>query len=330
MSRVLPLSKELLEQRSRVIEENFTIKGLPKGSVGFLISPPGTGKSYLSLAMAYSLALEQAPIPVRGNDEPLRVLYWPAEDKTDATLARISAHTEEQGDAFLLAVKNNVSLYEGDNPLFEYQHGQIVESSEAVKDLIEAAKGFDVLIIDTIREAAGPADEVENDLEIKIVSQKIAKEADVGLLLVHHPTKTVTRGAERLSSASGSGLSKTMANARLQLYLRPSESSKDKNPTLTFLKANFLSAVQAQDIKLTWSAASLLQTTEYNGVKPKQSEEMKIKRVSAPKKSKQNNAREELEPKVLDLTHEEQANQNTPADPDADAFFTSVNRNLNR
>lgn len=326
MSEVLKISKELIDERSVLINETFTIRGLPKGNVGFLISPPGSGKSYLSLALSYSLSLEPQPIPIRGSPNPLRVLYWPAEDKANATLARIGKHIEEQGDEFLQSIEERFSLYEEDNPLFEYKNGLLIENQSTISGLIDAAKDYDVLIIDTIREAAGPAHEVEHDFEIKCASQRIAKEADVSLLLVHHPTKSVTRGVEQLSSASGSGLSLTMANARLQLYLKPPANKKKDKPVLSFLKSNFLAGEEAEDISLNWSKASLLYADSFSGNIVGEVKKTKSKQASP--FQEQPERFNQKEPKVLNLNHEEIANQAVPDDPDAADFFSSLNEKL--
>ena len=156
--------------------------------------------------------------------------------------------------------------------------------------------------------------------------QTVAKEADVSILAVHHPNKNVARGIEKLSSVSGSGLSRTIANARLLLYLEPGKPGrdKDKGPTLKYLKANLLRGEERQDIPLEWTSYSLLKAHGAPLVVREHIPDLQDKVTHAV------DGKKEQEPKIIDLSAEEELNKDTPNDPDAEDFFSSVNKNLEK
>jgi RecA-family ATPase len=324
MSEVVKITKDAITNSKEKTVDNFTLKGLSKGKIGFILSPPDIGKSYLSLSIAYSLASEKPLLPVVESNRSFKTLYWPAEDGVELALQRVDGHTQVLGDEFLLMVEEMVGLFKADGALTERSGVNLVASQPMIDSLINAAKDFDVLIIDTLREAFGPADEVEDDYLIKTILQTVAKEADVSILAVHHPNKNVARGIEKLSSVSGSGLSRTIANARLLLYLEPGKPDKDKGPTLKYLKANLLRGEERQDIPLEWTSCSLLKAHGAPLVAREHIPGLEAKVTLAVDNKK------EQEPKIIDLSAEEELNKNTPNDPDAEDFFSSVNKNLEK
>jgi hypothetical protein len=118
-----------------------------------------------------------------------------------------------------------------------------------------------LLIIDTLREAAGNADEIEDDQVVKSIIQEIAVKGDIAVLVVHHLTKAVIRGTEKVTNVSGSGFSRTQANSRMHLYL---EKIQQKHPhesvlKLSHIKANYITkSERLQQFPLKWTDASLL------------------------------------------------------------------------
>ncbi|MDP2556840.1 hypothetical protein Q8W15_04845 [Photobacterium damselae subsp. piscicida] len=76
---VIALSEEDINESLANSNKEQILKGLFRGSVGFLIAPPDSGKSYLSLSIAYEMALPEYPlIGVRdGENKVLRTLIWP-------------------------------------------------------------------------------------------------------------------------------------------------------------------------------------------------------------------------------------------------------------
>jgi|GEM_PF-1541727 len=247
---------------------DFVIKGLPKGYLGLLIAPPDTGKSHLCLSIAYELSSGLNILGVRPDVErPIKTLYWPAEDGVHQAFKRISDHLNVLPKDVHHQIRDNVSIYQSSGPILSASRG--VSQSEAINarreldKLIEHAKEFDLVIIDTIREAIGTATEVEDDVRIKEVLKEIAQSANVAVLITHHPTKNVIRGLESVSTASGSGLSCTVAFARCHFYLETVKDKKNGSVRHSLLqpKANFLAHQDRINQPLTWGEGSLLRAT---------------------------------------------------------------------
>lgn len=236
--------KDYLSKNTR---DNILV-GLKRGSTGFLIAPPDTGKSYICLSIAYELALPAMPslIGVRANqNKPYRTLIWAPEDGVDGTCERISNHLASFSDSICKDLETNVSIYPNDDAF----------SDVTISCLMEEAKDYDLLIIDTLREAIGALDEVKDDAKIRIWLDKIAKGADVAILVVHHPTKEISRGQGIVNSVAGSGLSSTLSKSKLHLYAYIIKSRL----CIRHIKSNYVPVDEKiTDLELHWSPESIV------------------------------------------------------------------------
>ncbi|EHH1074780.1 AAA family ATPase [Vibrio parahaemolyticus] len=266
---VIALSEEDINESLANSNKEQILKGLFRGSVGFLIAPPDSGKSYLSLSIAYEMALPEYPlIGVRdGENKVLRTLIWPIEDSLPGTLPRIKAHLAEFSTSIKERLKSSIGIYKHSDPICSSGSSKHTkeweDASRALEKLIATAKEYDLVIIDTLRDAIGSADVVVDDYYIRIVLERIANEADVAVLVVHHPTKDVSRGKDIINSVSGSGLSSTLSKSKLHLYLDQLIDKKDgtvQETRLRHIKANYVPFDQQwrKPIRLHWSNNSLL------------------------------------------------------------------------
>ena len=251
------------------------LRGLAKGELGFILAAPDRGKGFLCLSIAYEASLGQPIVDVSNSDVGMQsVLYWPAEDGAEQVANRIAKHKVQFAPTIWEHVVKNLFLWNNQNPIFDPTHPKFI--TDSYTELLEAAKDVDILIIDTLREAAGLADEVKDDLLVKKYLQKLAKEADVALVLVHHITKNAARGLEAISSVSGSGFSRTQANSRLHLFLdvgstdakktagnqslkKQGSQNNSQTVTLTHLKANNVNLEKRlRSSPLVWTEHSVL------------------------------------------------------------------------
>lgn len=220
------------------------LKGLARGQLGMLIAPPASGKSMLSLLIAYELALAINIVGIRAPaSKPLRTLYWPAEDGLHETIKRISSHLAVIPGYHHDAIEKNVSIWGASDPILQSaRYGGHSDVEDSFNRLVKAAQDFDLIIVDTVREAIGSASEVDDDIFIKERFKELAKQTNAAILAVHHPTKNVIRGLEGVSTASGSGLSCTIAYSRCHFYISQIKEGKSKSDVLhvTQPKANFL------------------------------------------------------------------------------------------
>jgi RecA-family ATPase len=241
VSELISITEDSLKEFSSRTEEEVLL-GLSKGKVGYIISVPDSGKGYLCLSIAYELATTIPIIGLSTGLTPKKVLYWPIEDGLGEVAKRITKHLSIIDPSVIDLIKNNLSLWKSDEAISCSK--RLISSavdSEVTNNrnvLIEAAKDFDLVIIDTLREAAGTADEIEDDLQVKIALNEIAKKADVAILATHHLTKAAARGNEKVTSVSGSGFSKTLANSRMQLHLIKEDVKGKTRTLLTHIKAN--------------------------------------------------------------------------------------------
>lgn len=256
MNNLINVSLETLADIRKDAAENFVLSGLPRGKIGFVVSGPDVGKTYLSLSIAYEVSTRISILGVRGSDEPLKVLYWPIEDGPELIATRIIPQLSSFSEQTRELISANFSIWSEQEPFCTVRHGHDIQPKDGSRNrLIEAAKSFDLLIIDTLREAAGNAHEVDDETLVKCILQDIAKQADVAILVTHHLTKDVVRGKEKITNVSGSGYSAAQANARL-IY------SLEKRGTKTLfshLKANYLNNDHRFDEReLFWSNEGIL------------------------------------------------------------------------
>jgi RecA-family ATPase len=259
---IVQTSVDTLTSISQSSETQYILKGLSKKRIGFIVSGPDVGKGFLCLSIAYELATDLPLLNLKGGKGTFKTLYWPIEDGVEEIAKRMLCHMAFFPDFVKEQISSNVSLWDSSTPLCQLRNGSEVPGSEAARnELISACQDYDLLIIDTIREAAGNADEIEDDNLIKSIIQEIAVKGDVAVLLVHHLTKAVIRGTEKISNVSGSGFSRTQANSRMHLYLEKIEPKQSNEPLLklSHIKANYIPKTERlYQSPLKWTAASLL------------------------------------------------------------------------
>lgn len=257
----LPLDKDIIKEHLNITRKDYVLKGLVRGGVGFLIAPPDTGKSHLCLTIAYELATGCDLLSVSQSSQPLRTLLWLVEDCVSETLIRVETHLPAFTKRQREKIAEGVSIYTRNDPICQRTPADPIINSAALEELICAAKDFDLLIIDTLRVAIGTTDEVKDDSLIRQTLNKLATEADVALLVVHHPTKNVSRGNDVINSVSGSGLSSTLSQSKLHFYLNKlSDKAGKVTTTLQHIKANYVSRDDRIEtpVRLKWTENSLL------------------------------------------------------------------------
>lgn len=261
MVNELPLDATIIKDHLLNHPQDYIINGLLRGGVGFLISAPDMGKSHLCLTIAYELATKLPLLGIAGSKDSMRTLIWASEDSISATLPRVEAHLKSFTSKTKSLIAENVSLYTNTDPICDVLAKDSIGKLSSISKLIDTATAYDLLIIDTLRTAVGNADEVKDDALIRQSLDHIAKEANVAILVVHHPTKSVARGNDDVNSVSGSGLSSTLSKSKLHLYLNKTTSKSGKTETtLRHTKANYLTREKqfSPPQVMTWTENSLL------------------------------------------------------------------------
>jgi len=258
MTNIVDIDLSKKEQRKKN-KQPEVLHGLPKGKFGFLISTPDTGKSYTCLSIAYEISTGISLLGLSTESTPRKVLYWPIEDGEPETMDRVVQHLSNFNNSSVELIQQNLKLYSMEDFICHPMDVSSYLQTSNLDTLISEGRGFDLIIIDTIREASGACDEVKDDRIIKMSLQRLAKETNAAVLVTHHLTKEASRGNETITSVSGSGLSETLANSRYQLLVqRNSKKIKDTDYSMSHIKKNYVPKSKIlQQQPLHWTEYSL-------------------------------------------------------------------------
>lgn len=262
---------ELREEREGSTFD-FTLNGLEKGDIALLVAQPFIGKSHLVMSLAIELSSSKKLTGMVKQNAPLRkTLYLSSEDGRNAVRDRVLKKNKHLSDSVQQELSQNLVFATGDIPPFvipdESTFDEHNRHKKHISGLIEQLKEFDVLIVDTVSEAIGDCDEVKHDIIIKNTFQRIAKQANCSIILVHHVNKEEIRGNQKISIASGGGLSKVMRLTKCMFALLHEEKGKKKSLILRYLKLNYCPD-EASDIELEFETDILLNKAVVSQSKP--------------------------------------------------------------
>ena len=200
-------------------ELDMVLPGFPIRNVGMIVSPGGTGKSYLTLSIGAGLA---GGIDVAGGiwgapKEPGKVLLLAWEEDTEAIKQRLHQQmmllSKVRGvpDERLKLIDNNFHIHsmKGDLSTLIDHHG---EPGPLAFDLIEAGQQVDyrLCIVEPLARLH-PCDENDNGKMTRLITtaEKICMEVNASMLFTHHTSKFATlngKGDAQQASRGGSGL----------------------------------------------------------------------------------------------------------------------------
>lgn len=216
-----------LELKNMNLPRDFVISGLKAGSVGAIIAPGGSGKSFLSIELAIAI-ITNTPFANGVFDVPEskgKVAMVFAEDDLSEIQFRqalildnlfyISSNKISKQDCEK-EISENLEYYSADeySPYLLKKTYQTIETTEWVDWIKTIANGKRLLILDPLSSFFG-LDENDSIAVNKLIVtlRKIARETNCAILLVHHTNKSSTlneqghlQGASRGSSALVDGL----------------------------------------------------------------------------------------------------------------------------
>lgn len=239
---------ELLKDNS-VEHLNFTLKGLVKGHLGMLIAAPNVGKSHLALCIAIEHASSAVLVGLTERIKPKKTLVLSSEDSTTVLKLRMQEKMKNFSSGIKRELKQNLHFLTDIPPLVippESSSASKLEHEVYLEELTKMMMDFDLVIIDTVTESIGECDEVRHDRLIKNTFQSLAKKANCSILLIHHVNKDEIRGNQKITMASGAGLTSVMRLTKCLFTL----TLKDEKRTISFLKSNYLNDHDAKDISL--------------------------------------------------------------------------------
>jgi hypothetical protein len=200
---------------------------LIKGHVTMLVAPGGTGKSMLALLWAQMLATGSRLIGEAAPHHPCKVHIWSGEDDTDEMRRRMYAiiqkHETDRG-ALSANIRIETALDRPFKILRKSKDTGVSVDEAAVNGLIKALKdnGTEVLILDPMIALHGIDENSNEDMDL-LMDQlvRIAREANVAVLVVHHVAKGSLRDDKRGDPADAArGATAIINRARIAIALR--------------------------------------------------------------------------------------------------------------
>lgn len=198
-------------------EPDFIWPGLLAGTVGALIAPGATGKSFWALeaAMAVACSVPGGDILGLAPAATGRVVYLAAEDPEPALIRRVHAMGPHLARAAWQEIADNLTL--------EPVMGRRVDvmNSHHQARIVEFCADARLVILDTLSRVHG-LDENDNGAMARLIAQLefIAASTGSTILYLHHVSKASARQTSTDQQAAR-GASALIDNARWAGYLAP-------------------------------------------------------------------------------------------------------------
>jgi len=209
-------------------------RAILRGAVTTLVAPGGVGKSSLTLAWGMALAMGRGDWIGADVRERCRVLIVNNEDDCD----------EEDRRLFALCIEHDIDRRELAGRFFTYrdtfnalekgEKAQLQRSAafERLNAFIQA-KNIDVVIMDPFASVAGSAVDENDNSQVGIACAafvKLAKQRNLGVVLVHHTRKPGNASSESYAgdahSARGASAMINASRVALTLYTMPAKDAE--------------------------------------------------------------------------------------------------------
>jgi hypothetical protein len=232
---------------------DFVLPGLLPGGLGLMVAPGGTGKSYLALDIAMSIAIGRS---IAGGlfpaTQPGKVVYLAGEEN-DRLLAERLRSILDITERAQIELQNLVLLpMSGENCLL-LSKGQ---PTDLLDELEKLSQGARLIIIDPIRRLH---DGEENDsatmTQLVIALESLAKKTSAAVIGIHHANRasagdTSSQNASRGSSALVDGARWQINLSKMDVKtadgMAVSEHDRPLYVALDFAKGNYLPSTSRQ------------------------------------------------------------------------------------
>lgn len=197
----------------------FVLPGLLKGTVGALVAPGASGKSFLALEIAASIAatpfngalFDGFGINPKGRGG---VLYLALEDPAVVLQRRLHAMGQHIPPAHRAALAFNLHI----EPLLG--HGLDLMNDLHLGWIIQQAAGRQLIVIDTLSRAHQMDENSNGDMSLLLRRlEAVGAQSGAAVLFVHHISKGASRDAQGADQFAARGASVLVENARYVSYL---------------------------------------------------------------------------------------------------------------
>jgi RecA-family ATPase len=209
-----------LSMDPKKIPIDTVIPGLMAGTVGSLVAPGGTGKSFLALELAMAVASPLGDIIGFNPQKSGPVLYLNAEDHFLETARRLACLGERLPLEARQAVAKNLTVGSALGSLINFSFAPNNDFFTDIEGLINESIGYRLIILDTLtrfhtldENKNGEMSNLLNNLEF------LARQTGAAVLFLHHTNKTAIRDGSGDSQAASRGASVLVDNVRYSSYL---------------------------------------------------------------------------------------------------------------
>jgi hypothetical protein len=204
-------------------ELDFVFSGFLAGTVGALVAPGASGKSYWALQVAAAIASSDADILGLNPSKTGRVIYLAGEDPEIIIKRRLHSFASYLNPKSRQNVANNLLI----EPLVgrrvvlakrdDYRVGNdgITEAERNIRNIITGTSGARLLVLDTLTRFHELDENSNGDMAFLVsVLERIAAESGAAVLYLHHTSKGAVTGGTADTQQAARGASALIDNAR--------------------------------------------------------------------------------------------------------------------
>lgn len=221
---------------------DYTLPSFLHRTAGVIVAPGSTGKSFLSLQIAMTIALGRDLFSIFNGEEIKagRVVILNAEDPREVIHQRIHAYRDFFTDADIERLEENLEILPigGQNfgILEKGEMGRLL-MTEDFRNMTKRIKEIAprLVVLDTLNRMSGGIDENDNAAAGQLINalEWMCREADCSALIVHHTNKSATLSGQGGEQQAARGASALTDNARWQLNLSGVNKDEAKKHGLT-------------------------------------------------------------------------------------------------
>lgn len=189
---------------------DFVLPGMLASTVGFILSPGGTGKSMLALEAGAAVAGGIPDADLLGlSPKGGKVFYFAAEDPPIAFEHRLHAMGKRLTTEARHAIADNLKIES------LVGHMPDIMDPKWYEAIVKACVGYRLIIIDTLSRFH-QLDENSNGDMAQLISrlEYIARKTGAGILIIHHSSKAMAVAGRGDEQQAGRGASSLIDNAR--------------------------------------------------------------------------------------------------------------------
>lgn len=207
-------------------ELDFIWPGFLAGTVGALVSPGATGKSFLTLEAAMGIACSVAGGDLLGFEPQRngRVVYFAGEDPADVLIRRVHAIGTHLPPETRQSIAENLAL----EPIMG-KRLNVIDDKHLAR-VIEYCAGARMVVFDTLSRIH-QLDENSNGDMAHLVNtlEHVADKTGAGILYLHHVSKGSSSSGQADQQHAARGASALIDNARWSAYVaRMTEQEAEK------------------------------------------------------------------------------------------------------